>query len=141
MKAAAKNSRLKEQALTLPDLSWYSVVQDKNQRSAIIQSLCQQIAQQFHPEKIILFGSQASGQATPDSDIDLLVIMPFDGHPLTQSAQMLKQLNLMLPIDLLVSTPRHIEQRLAIDDTFIRAILENGIVLYETHHAGMDRKS
>jgi uncharacterized protein len=141
MKAAAKNSRLKEQALTLPDLSWYSVVQDKNQRSAIIQSLCQQIAQQFHPEKIILFGSQASGQATPDSDIDLLVMMPFDGHPLTQSAQMLKQLNLMLPIDLLVSTPQYIQQRLAIDDKFIRAILENGIVLYETHHTGMDRKS
>jgi uncharacterized protein len=141
MKATGTKSKLKRYAATVPDLSWYSIAEDKHQRIARIKLLCQQIAKEYQPEKIILFGSQASGQATPDSDIDLLVIMPFDGHPLTQSAQMLKQLNLMLPIDLLVSTPRHIEQRLAIDDTFIRAILENGIVLYETHHAGMDRKS
>ena len=141
MKAAASNLKRKKQAMTLPDLSWYSVAQDKKQRIAIIHSLCQQIAIKYHPEKIILFGSQASGQATPDSDIDLLVVMPFDGHPLTQSAQMLKQLNLLLPIDLVVSTPQHVQQRLAIGDKFIRTILESGVVLYDTHHTGMDRKS
>lgn len=141
MKAAVTNSKINRQVMTVPDLSWYSFANDKNQRIARIKSLCQQIAHQYQPEKIILFGSQASGQATPDSDIDLLVVMPFDGHPLAQSARMLKQLNLLLPIDLLVSTPQHIQQRLAIGDNFIRTILESGIILYEAHHTGMDRKS
>ena len=41
-----------------------------------IRKLCDQIAREFHPERIILFGSHASGHARPESDVDLLVIMP-----------------------------------------------------------------
>jgi len=36
------------------------------------------IVAQFDPVRIILFGSQARGDARPDSDVDLLVV--FDGH-------------------------------------------------------------
>lgn len=35
------------------------------------------IAADFHPQKIILFGSHAYGRPTRDSDVDLLVIMPY----------------------------------------------------------------
>lgn len=38
-----------------------------------ILSVARQIAERFRPECIILFGSHAHGQATPDSDVDLLV--------------------------------------------------------------------
>lgn len=44
-----------------------------------IERLCQKIACEFHPEKIILFGSHAYGKPQLDSDVDLLVIMPFKG--------------------------------------------------------------
>jgi predicted nucleotidyltransferase len=45
-----------------------------------IEEVSNQIAQTFQPERIILFGSYAAGQPDEDSDVDLLVIMPFEGH-------------------------------------------------------------
>src|SRR5437016_5482399 len=44
-----------------------------------IHQMVRVIVRQFHPDKIILFGSHARGEAGPDSDIDLLVVMPIRG--------------------------------------------------------------
>ena len=44
-----------------------------------IQELCDRIIRDFQPERIILFGSYASGNPTPDSDVDLLVVLNFEG--------------------------------------------------------------
>jgi len=41
-----------------------------------IRRFVRQIAERFHPDKIILFGSYAYGQPHAESDVDLLVIMP-----------------------------------------------------------------
>lgn len=41
--------------------------------SETIEGVAKAIAENFHPEKIILFGSYASGTPTPDSDLDFLV--------------------------------------------------------------------
>jgi predicted nucleotidyltransferase len=49
-----------------------------------VQEICTRIATHFHPEKIIVFGSHAYGKPGPFSDLDLLVIMPFEGSPLQQ---------------------------------------------------------
>jgi hypothetical protein len=49
--------------------------------------LCDTIAHEFHPDKIVLFGSYAYGQAHSDSDADLLV-MPFEGRPFRQAAHL-----------------------------------------------------
>jgi predicted nucleotidyltransferase len=101
---------------------------------ARIRRLCKRIAREFKPEKIILFGSHASGQPTPESDLDLLVVMQFDGDPLEQAVAMLNRLNVLLPIDLLVRTPEQLQHRLEIGDRFMRDIVERGKVLYEAHH-------
>lgn len=45
-------------------------------RMSAIRRYAQQIVERFHPDQIILFGSYANGTATPDSDVDLLVVMP-----------------------------------------------------------------
>lgn len=45
----------------------------------VIGQMSRRIARQFHPDKIILFGSHARGDAGPDSDVDLLVVMPVNG--------------------------------------------------------------
>ena len=42
-----------------------------------IKRFADEVARRFKPEKIILFGSYAYGQPTPDSDVDLLVVMPY----------------------------------------------------------------
>lgn len=99
-----------------------------------IKRLCEQIARDFHPEKIILFGSHAYGHAGPDSDVDLLVVMPFKGRPTRQAIMILNRLNALTPIDLLVRTPEQVQERLALGDQFMREIVERGKVLYEDHH-------
>lgn len=121
-----------------PSLAWYQSVFDPAQRLAFIQNLGQQIGAQFHPEKVILFGSQAYGQPTPDSDIDLLVVMNYQGRHTTQAIKILTQLKLLAPVDLLVRTPTEVQERLALGDQFMREIIERGKVIYENNHARMD---
>jgi len=104
-------------------------------RQVQIRQLCTRIAREFKPEKIILCGSHASGQPTPESDLDLMVVMQFEGDPLEQAVTMLNRLNVLLPIDLLVRTPEQIRHRLEMGDSFMRDILERGKVMYEAHHA------
>jgi uncharacterized protein len=104
-------------------------------RGAHIRQLCTRIVHEFKPEKIILFGSHAYGQPTPESDLDVLVVMQFEGDPLEQAVTMLNRLNMLLPIDLLVRTPEQLQQRLEMGDRFMRDIIERGKVMYEAHHA------
>ncbi|MEP7336273.1 MAG: nucleotidyltransferase domain-containing protein [Acidobacteriota bacterium] len=122
----------------LPDLPWYRDAANGRKRNAHIKHLCEQIAREFSPEKIILFGSQAYGKPTVESDIDLLVVMPYEGSTFRQAGIILKQVIPqigVLPIDLLVRTPEQISERLAIGDQFICEILERGNVMYEaTEH-------
>lgn len=100
-----------------------------------IKRLADQIAREFHPDKIILFGSHAYGRPSPDSDVDLLVIMRFRGRPVRQAITILNKLNVLTPIDLLVRTPEQVQERLALGDQFMREILERGKVMYEAHNS------
>ena len=104
-------------------------------RRAQIRQLCTRITREFKPEKIILFGSHAYGRPTPESDLDVMVVMQFEGDPLEQAVTMLNRLNMLIPIDLLARTPEQIQQRLGMGDSFIRDIMERGKVMYEAHHA------
>ena len=96
-----------------------------------IKELSEQIAEKFQPQKIILFGSHAYGKPAWDSDVDLLVVMPFKGRPNRQAVKIRSRIDTSLALDLLVRTPEHISRRLAIGDTFMRDILEHGKVVYE----------
>ena len=95
-------------------------------RDGHIRQLCARLTHEFKPEKIILFGSHACGQPTAASDLDLLVVMPFEGDPLEQAAAMLNRLNVLVPMDVSVRTPEQIQQRLAMGDRFMGDILERG---------------
>jgi uncharacterized protein len=113
---------------------WRHSFQNPNQRKALIRSICDRIATEFNPEKIILFGSHAYGKPTLDSDLDLMVIMPFEGSPLSQAVKICRHLNLMIPIDLIVRTRSQVNERLAIEDSFMHEIMEQGKVMYEAHY-------
>jgi predicted nucleotidyltransferase len=99
-----------------------------------IEELSERIAREFQPEKIILFGSYAYGSPSADSDIDLLVIMPFEGRQPEQAIRILNRLNVLAPIDLLVRRPEEVQKRLAMGDSFMREIVEHGRVRYEASH-------
>ena len=101
-----------------------------------IKKLCEQIARDFHPEKIILFGSHAYGRAGPSSDVDLLVVMPFKGRPVRQAIKIRSCLDTTMALDLIVRTPKQVSERLAMGDFFIREITEQGRVIYEADDIG-----
>ncbi len=99
-----------------------------------IKELCRQIVERFRPQKVILFGSYAYGVSNADSDIDLLVVMPFDGRVHEQAVKIRKGLKTSMPIDLLVRTPEQVQERVEMEDFFMREIVDQGKILYETNH-------
>lgn len=106
-----------------------------------IKKLCEEIAREFRPQKIILFGSHAYGTPQWDSDVDLLVIMPFKGTPHKQAVTIRNRIDAGMALDLLVRTPEQITRRLEMGDSFMREILERGKVVYEANHQGVDQQS
>lgn len=97
-----------------------------------IRNVAQRIADQFYPEKIILFGSYAYGKPTANSDVDLLVVME---TPLREKQQRLEISRALsprpFPLDVVVRTPRQLQDRIAMGDTFITEIIVRGKPLYE----------
>ena len=72
------------------------------------------------------------GRPTEDSDVDLLVILPFEGKPIQKATEILKKTKPRIPVELLVRTPEQVKRRLALNDYFLREIIEKGKVLYES---------
>lgn len=103
-------------------------------RMDYIHHLCRRIAQEFHPERVILFGSHAYGQPTPASDLDLLVVMPFEGGYFHQAARIRQHLDLPIPLGLLVRTPEQLQHRIEMGDSFMQEIVTRGKVMYEADH-------
>ncbi len=102
---------------------------------AYINQICQKIVERFRPQKIFLFGSYAYGVPNFDSDIDLLVVMPFEGRVHDQAVKIRRELDSAMPIDLLVRTPEQVRERVEMNDFFMREIVEQGRVLYEADDA------
>ena len=99
-----------------------------------ISSFARQVATQFKPEKIILFGSYAYGKPTEDSDVDILVIMPFKGRNPEKATEIWMAIKPRFPIDIMVRKPAELKKRLKMGDFFLREITEKGKVLYEAAH-------
>jgi hypothetical protein len=105
-------------------------------RPSAIRRLAQQIAERFQPEKIILFGSYAYGTPDPESDVDLLVVMP--AYDMTnQAIRICTATDPPFPLDLIVRTPKCLRWRLKEGDWFLREIVGQGQVLYEKAHSGV----
>ncbi len=100
--------------------------------SQALQQAVQKIVYSLHPDKVILFGSYAHGLPTPDSDVDLLVILETD-LPLKERSWQVSRLLIPrpFPVDILVKTPQEIAQALKVRDSFIQEIYSKGIILYE----------
>jgi predicted nucleotidyltransferase len=98
-----------------------------------IRKFGRRIGTEFGADRVILFGSHARGDANEDSDVDLLVILPFRGRSVDQAVRIHLELRPPFPVDLIVRTPQAIQRRLRMGDYFIQSILDEGKVVYEAH--------
>jgi predicted nucleotidyltransferase len=125
MRVALQRSRQRDDNHIEVDMKKRIVTQD-------IQKMVRRLVDRFDPDQIILFGSHARGTARPDSDIDLLVILPVTGSKREKQIEMRVALHdINVPKDIIVATPEQVEQQKNIVGTMIRPALKEGQVLYE----------
>jgi len=97
-----------------------------------INQVSRRIQEQFHPKKIVLFGSYAEGKANEDSDIDLMVITD-TSLPYIERYGMIRRVLDDFPaaFDIIVKTPSEYQQQKEILNTVVYFADKYGNVLYE----------
>src|SRR5262245_25093457 len=99
--------------------------------AANISRMVKRIVKKFHPRQIILCGSHARGEAGPDSDVDLLVVMPVRGSVREQRLKIRAALHDMpFPLDIIVTTPEDFAWRKEVVGTIEWPAAREGKVLY-----------
>lgn len=94
-----------------------------------IEAIKEQIIRLYKPEKLFLFGSQARGSASNNSDIDLCIIVDTDNKR-ALLAEMYLHIDSNRPFDLILYTPREWNQISSDSGTFAKIIAEKGIEIY-----------
>jgi predicted nucleotidyltransferase len=84
----------------------------------------------FRPERVVLFGSYAYGNPTADSDVDVLVVMPYRGRSQPAATRIRLAVDAPFPMDLLVRSPAEMKRRIAQNDFFLEEVRDKGLVLY-----------
>ena len=91
----------------------------------VIRRFVRDVAEKFHPEKIILFDSYAYGTPHDDSDVDILVVMPARNE-IDQAVKIRLAIPAPFPMDLIVRTPKDLLWRLEEGDWFLREVVSKG---------------
>lgn len=96
-----------------------------------IAYITKHIKEQYKPDKIILFGSCATGNIKPSSDIDMFIIKQSKKRRVDRIKDVLLKIDNNLPFEPLVYTPDEVKERIELGDFFIQDILKKGRILYE----------
>jgi len=101
--------------------------------SELMDTIVKRIADNYQPDKIILFGSHAYGNPTPESDIDLFIVKDENKKRIDRFCEVRKMLRDIKGISIqpMVFTNRELQARLKLEDDFILEIVNKGKVLYE----------
>lgn len=112
-----------------------SAVSPKTIDMQTIQAVARLIAEQFDPERIVLFGSFARGQAGKHSDIDLLVELRTDPEARGNPIRRVIAERFVLPVDVVVASTGTVARHQDNPHSVIYQALSEGIVLYDRHAA------
>ncbi len=98
----------------------------------ILDHVTRTIVERFHPRRILLFGSRARGESSPDSDLDIFVEMESSASPPERAIQVSSVFGLRpWPLDVVVYTPQEVRRLRHVHGTLLSAIEAEGRVLYE----------
>lgn len=104
----------------------------KREISKRLRKIGKRLREEYRAERVILFGSHATGKATKDSDVDLLVVAPTKERFFERMAtvrRLIRDLRDGLPVAPVVLTARELEIRRREGDPFIQDILDTGVSL------------
>ncbi|MBF0435095.1 MAG: nucleotidyltransferase domain-containing protein [Magnetococcales bacterium] len=103
---------------------------------ADLAAMSARIVEIVQPERIVLFGSHARGDATPDSDVDLLVITSETYGPHNSRRKILARLwrslaRIHTPVDIILSSVDEVTQWRDTTNHLVAHAMREGKVLYE----------
>lgn len=102
----------------------------QRQMQAQIDSIKTQLVNKYKPDKIILFGSGATGEMTEDSDLDFFIIKDDKRRFHDRMVELYRIIEKDVAADFIIYTPKEVSERLNMGDPFIKSIFEEGKVLY-----------
>ena len=103
-----------------------------NEVQTTIHEMVRLIVEKFDPDQVILFGSHARGTAGPDSDVDLMVVMPVEGSINDKRLEIRIALHdIGVAKDIALVTPEQVAKYRNVVGTIIHPALREGKVLYE----------
>jgi predicted nucleotidyltransferase len=98
----------------------------------VIRDIVRCIVDAARPEKVILFGSRARGDARPGSDFDVLVIKPSDEPRYRRSVPLYVALaDLPVEVEVMVYTPEEVEEWSGVPLAFVTTAVREGTTVYE----------
>jgi len=97
-----------------------------------LAELVRRLAEAFEPESIYLFGSKARGETGPNSDYDLLVVVPDEAAPEQKRSRLAYQAlrGTRTAADVLVWTKQAFESRLHLPASLPATVVREGKLLY-----------
>jgi len=98
----------------------------------VTDDIVRRILRTGDPEKVILFGSRARGDARPNSDYDLLVIEESNEPRYRRAAPLYVALaDLPVEVEVMVYTPEEVEEWSGVPQAFVTTALREGRTIYE----------
>lgn len=98
----------------------------------LIAGIIRRIVETAQPDKIILFGSWARGDARPNSDFDLLVIKDSNEPRYRRSIPLYVALaDLPAEVEVMVYTPAEVEEWRLVPQAFVTTAVREGVTIYE----------
>jgi uncharacterized protein len=103
----------------------------------LLDEMVNRILEATSPDKIVLFGSRARGDARPNSDYDLLIIKESNEPRYKRSAPLYTKLaSLPVEVEIMVYTPEEVAEWSQVPQAFVTTALREGVAVYERPRIG-----
>lgn len=101
----------------------------------LLDHYVEKLVESVDPDAIILFGSYARSQASPESDVDLLIVYSGDKLRDAQRKAYTALAGRSVAVDIIVRSPLGLQARLEWPDPFVKNIFREGKMLYAKPHS------